>query len=248
MSSPATLGCPSGTCGTTSSQRRRGAAARRAAGGRRPRGAVVAPGLHEHRPARPAAVDVRRRAHRPVRCVGRHDLRHRAGLLVGRAAGRRLGELRLRVGVVVTALLRVAEAPVVALAHGLDAGVEREDARTRRRRSGRRRSRCGTARGCRAARRCSSCSRAWRARASRSRTRRGPGSNSPSRNSSTSIGSTPIQCFWLIFTLPGSCSESAYCCSPSIHQASSNLRRQRVGPRLGRVGARVWPADRAMSA
>ena len=61
----------------------------------RPRGPVVAPRLHDHRPAGPAAVDVRRDALGGI-AVGRRreDLRHRAGLLVGRVAGRRLGEHR----------------------------------------------------------------------------------------------------------------------------------------------------------
>src|SRR5205085_10277899 len=72
-----------------------------------------------------------RRALRGRRFAGRgqggHDLRHRPGLLVGRAARGGLGELRLGVGVGVAALLLGAEAPVVALAHGLDPAVERED-------------------------------------------------------------------------------------------------------------------------
>src|SRR5215510_15868515 len=60
-----------------------------------PRGAVVAPRLHEHRAARPAAVDGRALVRR------REDLRHRSRLLVRRSAGGGLREHRLseRVGV-----------------------------------------------------------------------------------------------------------------------------------------------------
>ena len=58
---------------------------------------------------------------------GREDLRHRAGLLVRRAARGRLGELRLGVGVRVALLLPGAQAAVVALADGLDGGLQRED-------------------------------------------------------------------------------------------------------------------------
>ena len=57
----------------------------------------------------------------------REDLRHRAGLLVGRVAGGGLGEHRLRVGVGVALLLVGTEASEVALADGLDRGRQRED-------------------------------------------------------------------------------------------------------------------------
>ncbi len=57
-----------------------------------------------------------------------------------------------------------------------------------------------------------------------------PGTALPPRVSSASIGVTPIQCFWNVFTLPGSSSESAYWLSaPPNHQALSNrLARSRA--------------------
>ena len=93
----------------------------------RPDRAVVAPGLHHHRAAGPAAVDVLVLVAGRVEPGRGQDLRHRAGLLVRAARRRRLGEHRLRVGVGVAALLIRSHAPVVALADRLDGGVERED-------------------------------------------------------------------------------------------------------------------------
>ena len=63
----------------------------------------------------------------PVGAQRREDLRHRARLLVGRAAGGRLRELRLRVRARVAPLLLGAEPAVVALADRHHAGAERED-------------------------------------------------------------------------------------------------------------------------
>ena len=94
----------------------------------RPGGPIVPPCLHDHRAAGPAAVDVRRYALRGVAVGSRgEDLRHRAGLLVGGAAGGRLGEHRLGVRIGVALLLVGAETPVVALAHRLDGGGQGED-------------------------------------------------------------------------------------------------------------------------
>ncbi len=81
----------------------------------RPRGAVVAPGLQHHRPLGELAVELRR-----VVAGRRHDLRHRAGLLVG------VGQLHAAVGRREALLLVLAEAAVVALADGHDRGVQRE--------------------------------------------------------------------------------------------------------------------------
>src|SRR6478735_7903635 len=87
----------------------------------RPRGAVIAPCLHEHRAACPAAVDVGTLVRR------REDLRHCARLLVRRPAGRGLTEHRLGQRVGVALLLARTQAAVVALADRLDRGRQAED-------------------------------------------------------------------------------------------------------------------------
>ena len=141
----------------------------------------------------PVGVDVRRR----------EDLRHRARLLVGRAAGRRLGEHRLGVGVRVALLLAGAEAAVVALADRLD-----------RRWSARR----STARPCPSGpppqpvwnrprlpgrRRCSRGSRARRARSSPCSSAASPGTARRRPSARPPSASAPIQCFWKTARCPG---------------------------------------------
>ena len=86
-----------------------------------PRGAVVAPRLHEHRATGPAAVDVRALVGR------REDLRHRAGLLIRRPIRGGLGEHRLGQRVDVALLLARAQTTVVALTDRLDRGRQAED-------------------------------------------------------------------------------------------------------------------------
>jgi hypothetical protein len=75
-----------------------------------------------------------------------------------------------------------------------------------------------------------------------------PGLTSSPKLSSASIGTWPIQCFWKDWTLPGSTSESAYCCAAVSHHVPSNCLWSLRARFFAHANVRQSCLERAMSA